>query len=296
MKRYFVAALYAIVVLPGLCAAAADVIATTAPTNQGTYVATTAAGVQIQTSPSTTETYAVAPVAKPTFANAHAGDIVTVTFGDPKQPAQVTAVDLRRPVADIPILIALCLSFLVLLALAAWVTGWKPQRFIIGLDNRFSNSQTQIVLWFGAVMTAYLALLALRIIYIGWGFVGGISLPQNLIVLSGFSAFSFGAARVIRQSKDGPGGAAVVDPGVTPKLTDFVQNDAGAADIGDFQMLLIAVIAVVIFLMMTFHAFGQLAVITPTSLPDVDTTLLSVFGIGQGAYLVKKAGSAPGQG
>jgi hypothetical protein len=176
------------------------------------------------------------------------------------------------------------------------VTHWRPQRFIIGLDNRYSNSQTQIVLWFGAVMTAYLALLALRIIYFHWQFIGGINLSQNLIMLSGLSAFSFGAARVIRQSKEGPAGAPTPDPDVRPSFSDLVQNDKRTADIGDFQMLLITIIAVVIFLMATFHALGHLAVASTTSLPDVDTTLLSLFGIGQGAYLVKKAGSAPGQG
>jgi len=34
----------------------------------------------------------------------------------------------------------------------------------------------------------------------------------------------------------------------------------------------------------------------PMTLPDVDTTLLSGFGIGQGAYLIKKLAAPLGKG
>jgi hypothetical protein len=37
------------------------------------------------------------------------------------------------------------------------------------------------------------------------------------------------------------------------------------------------------------HYVGAISLTATTSLPDVDTTILSTFGLGQGAYLAKKA-------
>ena len=41
---------------------------------------------------------------------------------------------------------------------------------------------------------------------------------------------------------------------------------------------------------------GELKLATQVTLPDVDTTLLASFGIGHGAYLIKKAALKPGEG
>jgi hypothetical protein len=46
----------------------------------------------------------------------------------------------------------------------------------------------------------------------------------------------------------------------------------------------------------SFHFLGKLALASPITLPDVDTALLATFGIGQGAYLFKKAALPLGQG
>jgi len=79
-------------------------------------------------------------------------------------------------------------------------------------------------------------------------------------------------------------------------LTDLVQNDEGAPDLGDFQMIAITLTAVVIYLTSTFNALASIPLQVHVSLPDVDTSLLAGFGIGQGAYLVKKAALPPGRG
>ncbi len=82
----------------------------------------------------------------------------------------------------------------------------------------------------------------------------------------------------------------------TPNLlTDLVQNDEGTADLGDFQMIFIALVVVVTFVLAGFHFLGAIAS-GPMQLPDVDTTLLSTFGIGQGAYLIKKMAAPAGKG
>ncbi len=190
--------------------------------------------------------------------------------------------------------------FVVLFLLVTLVTWGEPRQFIIGADQRYSNSKTQMTFWFGAVISAYLATISLRVWAGGFDFLGGVDIPSNLLVLSGLSALTFGGAKAITTQKIN----SVVAKGfVSPKaggapniLTDLFQNDQGEADIGDFQMILISAIAVVMFAVSVLNALAVIKLQAKTSLPDVDTTLLSLFGIGQGAYLVKKLGSNPGQG
>jgi len=77
-------------------------------------------------------------------------------------------------------------------------------------------------------------------------------------------------------------------PAAQPNLlTDLFQNDNKQADLGDFQMILVVVAAVLLFLISSFHFLGMLTLTPQVTLPDVDTALLSGFGLGQGAYLVK---------
>jgi len=54
-------------------------------------------------------------------------------------------------------------------------------------------------------------------------------------------------------------------------------------------MLVVTFITVVIYLMLVFSFLHAIAYSTSVSLPDVDTTILATFGLGQGAYLTKKA-------
>ena len=84
--------------------------------------------------------------------------------------------------------------------------------------------------------------------------------------------------------------------GIGRLIPDLMQNDNGDADLGDAQMILAALAAVVLFMAAAFHFLGRLAMSTQIVLPDVDTALLSIFGLGQGAYLVKKAALPLGQG
>jgi len=214
----------------------------------------------------------------------------------------------------------------VLIGLAAIVTKWRPQKFLIGIDNRYSNSQCQLALWFGTAMTAYLAMVFLRLYAGGADFLGGVTITENVFALSGLSALTFGGAKMVTAQKTGgtlpvpetpaasertgPVGAGATGPiaAQPPQplrknmadnpnlLTDLVQNDEGAPDLGDFQMIAITLTAVVIYLTSTFNALASIPLQAHVSLPDVDTSLLAGFGIGQGAYLVKKAALPLGRG
>jgi hypothetical protein len=61
-------------------------------------------------------------------------------------------------------------------------------------------------------------------------------------------------------------------------------------------MILISLLASVLFLISCVHFLGMLALEPIITLPDVDSSLLAGFGVGQGAYLVKKAALKVGEG
>jgi hypothetical protein len=236
------------------------------------------------------------------LAKAQSGDTIKINVDDKSNPQRIMGIEeIKRPISRWWRLLALLTAFVVLLALAALVTRGAPANFLLGFDNRYSNSQCQLAIWFGVVATAYLAAVALRIVSLGSDFVGGVGLPENLIALTGLSAFTFGGAKVITAQKVAAAEQANLPP---PKpsaaksnlLTDLVQNDRGAADLGDFQMIMIALAAALIFLLSAFHFLGTLSLETQVMLPDVDTTLLSGFGLGQGACLIKKAALKAGEG
>lgn len=249
-------------------------------------------------------------------------------------------------------LIVLLLTALALLAVASIVTKGRPLVFVVGMDNRYSNSTVQVALWFWVVISTYLAAWVFRIQTAGWDFAGMVNIPQNLLLLSGLSALTYGGAKAITTSKAdsaAPAAKAAADAltkvaldaqtkladaktdlagkpddqtlakGVTdaqaavnalPKMitgtktqateahkkffSNLVQNDSGGFDFGDFQMLVVTVIAVATYLILFFHFFDSVAFTKTITLPDVDTTVLSIVGLGQGAYLAKKAGGDVG--
>jgi hypothetical protein len=53
-------------------------------------------------------------------------------------------------------------------------------------------------------------------------------------------------------------------------------------------MLVVTLLAAVAYLIRIYAFLGQVELIQAVTLPDVDTTLLATFGLGQGAYLTKK--------
>jgi hypothetical protein len=219
---------------------------------------------------------------------------------------------------------ALLLSFIGLFVVSTILLGGGVLKLAVGLDNRLSNSKTQVALWFGILITTYVAALFLRAFAAGWDRFGGVDIPKNLALLSGMSAFTFGAAKAIRtnnEAKKGQaaaaavgaaaGGAAVgaavasggVPPPATvavvattppvnraakPSLRDLFTDDNGNVDVGDFQMVIVTLLAVGVYLVQAFNYLHFIPVTLTTTLPDVDSTILATFGLGQGAYLVKK--------
>ena len=118
----------------------------------------------------------------------------------------------------------------------------------------------------------------------------GVGIPQNLLLLSGISAFSFAAAKGIttRKVQDALAQGAVAPKGTAGSqglIVDLTCNDSNQLDLGDFQMLVITLVAVAYYLVVAFNGLGRLDAATSMLMPDVDTTILASFGLGQGAYL-----------
>lgn len=178
---------------------------------------------------------------------------------------------------------------------------------IIGADNRYSNSKFQMAVWFGVLIASYLTVMYFRIHEAGWDFLS-INIPQNLILLSGLSGLTFVGAKGITTAKVNeamakqvvPPGAKPTDPKKAPDdsesfFKDLAQNDYGDFDFGDFQMIVVTLLAVSVYLLLVFHFVGMLELRKAPTLPDVDTTILATFGLGQGAYLAKKAAGNVGK-
>jgi len=186
-------------------------------------------------------------------------------------------------------------AFALCLLLTTLLTWGHPFKLIIGQDGRYSDSKFQMAVWFWVLISTYLAVVYLRVSQAGWEFFGAVNIPQNLLLLSGMSALTFGGAKGITTTK---ANAAIAAGHANPKAatgvhanfwTDLLQNDLGAFDIGDFQMLVVTFLAVGMYFALVFNFLGEIAAKASVDLPNVDTTILASFGLGQGAYLTKKA-------
>ncbi len=224
----------------------------------------------------------------------------------PDQPISLSA----RIWLFVACMAALSLATAVILALASrkskasWnplVLNWNPLSLVLGEDNRYSNSKCQMALWFYILIASYLDVALLRYVYAGADFIGGISIPQTLLMLSGMSALTFAGAKGITTAKQNvavqanaaglttPVATKTTNTGTPSFFSDLLSNDTGQFDFGDFQMLVVTVLAVGMYLTLLFHFTEVVEYRHAITLPDVDTTILAMFGLGQGAYLAKKA-------
>jgi hypothetical protein len=231
----------------------------------------------------------------------HNGDRLTVVVSMDNNPMVLQAmaykvVSVGMGYRAVVMLIAIVIFWLVCFLFS----GFHPEKLIIGEDGRFSNSKFQTALWFGILVSAYLAALWLRVHEFGGSMLGGINIPQNLLLLSGMSAVTYTAAKGITVSKiQNAAAAGVINvkpfAAVARFWADLTCNDASQFDLGDFQMLVMTFLAVGTFLALVFHFLGSLEARTIVDLPDVDTTILASFGLGHGAYLTKKAVGTVGE-
>jgi hypothetical protein len=254
------------------------------------------------------------PTLKEPIKKLQKGDYVTLIFTastDRKELKAFTVDKIVPPNVGVPLTLfaaaSICFLFYWLLS------SLHPTRLIIGEDNRYSNSKFQIALWFAVLITSYLATVLLRVWFAGGDFLDGVSIPKNLLLISGMSAFTFSAAKGITTSKVNEAEAqGKTDPkkaaGAQPNLLKDLTHDDGSSggpggklarprmlDLGDFQMVVVTILAACVYLAAVYHFLGSIPKTTNIVLPDVDSTILATFGLGQGAYLAKKAVGNVGQ-
>jgi hypothetical protein len=253
-------------------------------------------------------------VVKDQLKQLHQGDHVQVVYStDSTKNATVLkalTVDSVSSTAGVWVMLG---SVIIGLLLCCCLSGFKPQQLIIGQDNRYSNSKFQIALWFFVLITSYIATFWIRVWAAGTDFIGGVNIPNNLLLLSGMSVLTYGGAKAITSTKSGAPGQTSKTTADKPRfLFDLTHDDGVPAqpaqaatgnqpavaaqpaippqfDFGDFQMLIVTLVAAATYVVLILNFFGTVSYTKVTSLPDVDTTLLAAFGLGQGAYLTKKA-------
>jgi hypothetical protein len=157
---------------------------------------------------------------------------------------------------------------------------------VVGKDGRTSTSKVQALLWTLAVAFGVLALI----------FEGAtdINIVPDYLYLLGFPALALMLSKGITQQKLSSGDVVKVAPDAIPAavagnppkrdwrdwLGDIVNNDAGQADIADFQYVLFNLIAVIYFFI---HLFAH-----PGVLPHIPQTLIVLTGASAGTYVGNK--------
>ncbi len=152
----------------------------------------------------------------------------------------------------------LFLSALVVVIFTFVVFWGRARLLVVGQDGRHSNSKYQVVLWFGVLLITYIATLYLRWAAGGGRLIGGIAIPYNLLLLSGLSALSFAEAKAITASKVSAAAAARAKPQATTSQfpADLLCDDSGRPDLGDFQMLVVTLLALVVYAALVFAFLG----------------------------------------
>ncbi len=161
----------------------------------------------------------------------------------------------------------------------------NPLDIVTGQDNRLSTSQFQFFLWTGVVAFSYGWLYAIRAQHNLFEALG--ALPGNVLVAMGFSVVTVTAAKAITATQVRAGQVKKVRG--TPHIGDLFTDDKGVPDLPKTQMLFWTVLAVAIFLINVIALADTFATCSLGSkgckFPDIDTTLMALMGLGQGAYL-----------
>jgi hypothetical protein len=228
------------------------------------------------------------------------GDGIRVTYAREKGVNSVRSLEWQsQPVGRLGRWISLLCAAGALWLVAFIFTKGHPTRLYLGVDNRYSSSKFQTVLWFWIVISAYCAIVYYRIAAAGWSYIGGVDIPPNLLILSGISVLTFAAAKAITVGKVEQAAAKGEDTktaAAAPKAGDLIQDDLNRTDLGDFQMVVITILTVIIYAISAVEFMQHIEFRRVVTMPDIDATLLAIFGLGQAAYLGKKATGDAGAG
>jgi hypothetical protein len=153
-----------------------------------------------------------------------------------------------------------------------------------GSDGRPSTSKFQFFAWTAVVVFAYAAIYSLKISAHHFDAVNEI--PKNVLIAVGMSVISAAAAKSITVSYISTGRItkSVAGKG-SASFGAIFQDDSGFPDLSKVQMIAWTFIAIATYLIAVGSKIHQRDY---SSLPDIDSALMVLMGLGQGAYLGKK--------
>jgi hypothetical protein len=220
----------------------------------------------------------------------------------------------------VPFLIALAVMFVLWFLFALVTKNWGPVKVFEGQDGQPSSSKLQFWLWTLVALFSYVAIYAARLLD-AHSTEAIKEIPHNLLIAMGMSIATATGAKSITSSyvqsgkvtkpqaaasntaaNQGAGGNAQqpqqpqqagqanAKPGAkASSISMLFTDDDGTPDLSKIQMLAWTVISIGIYLISVGYEVGskdpaKLA----QGLPDIDTALMVLMGLGQGAYLGKK--------
>lgn len=154
-------------------------------------------------------------------------------------------------------------------------------KIVEGEDKRPSTSKFQVLLWTAVVIFGYLAVYVARI---HAGQVAPPSIPNNVLIAMGVSVATAVAAKSITVKSIAAGNAKPTDP----SKGGILEDDSGNPDLAKMQLVVWTLIAIGVYL----YNVNQ-SIIAPTDkLPDIDSTLMILMGLGHAGYVGTKVASS----
>jgi hypothetical protein len=167
---------------------------------------------------------------------------------------------------------------------AAATGSWNISRIAEGADGRISTSKTQFLLWTAVVIPCYACLFVAN--WRGAHHVdAGLGVPSNLMAALGISVMTTTGAKALYLV-----GSASKEKAGSASKGGLLTDDGGHPELAKIQLMGWTLLAIAIFcIRVGTHAKATLNGTAATSLPDVDTALLVLMGIGHAGYTAKKA-------
>lgn len=163
--------------------------------------------------------------------------------------------------------------------------GFK--KLVVGEDRRPSNSKTQVTLWLGVLLVAFVGTAYLRWISgMSWSNAVDIGISSELLTLAGISVATAGASKAVTANR--AEGGAKSEPEEGGRFLDLFTNDKKDLDPADSLMFLATLALTGFFIASVWSLWRDLPLSAHLDLPNpADLTSLA-FGGSLGAYLAKK--------
>jgi hypothetical protein len=166
----------------------------------------------------------------------------------------------------------------------------------VGVDGRYSSSRFHGLCWTIVVLGCYTATYCARV-HVG-GAASLAAVPPNVLTAMGLSLGTGAAAAGITSRRVGKG--TEIKTPASPSERGFsrlVTDDHGHPDLAKGQLMAWTLVALAVYLVASADGVTRTMQATAgdalPAMPDIDTSLLVLSGIGQGAYIAHKALSAP---